>query len=229
VVSRKREARKEAFGNIGLYPVIGESFCAGRTSMEVLDGVIRGGAKIVQFREKDMPDRELYRRAVDFREITAKAGVLLVINDRVDIALAVDADGVHLGQDDLPVEAARRVGADLLIGMSTHSLGEALAARDAGADYVNVGPIFPTRTKEGIPQVLGPAAVTEIGSKVGIPFTVMGGIKEENLEEVLGRGAGKVAVVTALTEAPDVALAARSFVERIRGRETGGKDAAPNS
>jgi len=131
----------------------------------------------------------------------------------------VDADGVHLGQDDLSLAAARRIAPDILIGVSTHSLEEARAARDGGADYVNVGPIFPTNTKQGITRVLGPGAVTDIGERLGIPFTVMGGIKEGNLPEVLSRGARKVAVVTAVTEAPDVAQATRSLVERIVGWE----------
>ncbi len=211
------------FDGISLYPVIGERFCDGRPAREVLEGVIRGGAKIVQLREKDLPDGELFKRAGLFREITAEAGVLLVINDRVDLALAVDADGVHLGQDDLPLAAARMVAPDLLLGVSTHSLQEALEARDAGADYVNVGPIFPTHTKQGIARTLGPVAVTEIGNPLGIPFTIMGGIKEGNLSEVLSRGARKVAVVTAVTEARDVELATRSLVERITGWELGEK------
>jgi thiamine-phosphate pyrophosphorylase len=199
--------------------VIGERFCAGRSPLDVLEGVIRGGAKIVQLREKQMSLREICRRAEAFREATARAGVLLIVNDRVDVALAVDADGVHLGQDDLSVTAARRIAPDLLIGVSTHSLREAVDAREGGADYVNVGPIFPTNTKEGLTVTLGPDAVKEIGGQAGIPFTVMGGIKEDNISEVLVRGARKVAVVTAVTEAADISRATRSLVERIRHEE----------
>jgi thiamine-phosphate pyrophosphorylase len=217
VDNRRRKQRTEAFRSVDLYPVIGERFCSGRPSVEVLKGVILGGARIVQFREKDFPEHEIFRRAEQYRRITADAGILLVINDRVDIAMAVDADGVHLGQDDIPLEAARRIAPDLLIGVSTHSMEEALAAREGGADYVNVGPIFPTKTKQGVSRTLGPEAVTEIGERIELPYTVMGGIKEENLHEVLSRGARRVAVVTAVTQAPDVEKTTRSLVERISG------------
>jgi thiamine-phosphate pyrophosphorylase len=207
--------RRDAFRNIDLYPVIGERFCSGRPSVEVLESVIDGGAKIVQFREKDFPEREIFLRAEQYRKITADAGILLIINDRVDIALAVGADGVHLGQDDIPLEAAREIVPDLLIGISTHSIGEALIAQEGGADYVNVGPIFSTNTKQGLHRFLGPEAVTAIGEKVEVPYTVMGGIKESNLDEVLCRGARRVAVVTAVTQAPDVVKATRSLIRRI--------------
>jgi len=214
-----KKDRMAAFEKVDLYPVIMEKFCRGRSPLEVLDGAIRGGAKIVQFREKGLPDSRMHHLAMSFRERTARDGVLLVINDRVDIALAVDADGVHLGQEDFPLAAARKIAPDLLIGVSTHSLEEALAARDGGADYINVGPIFPTGTKEGLVRVLGPEAVTAIGAKVKMPFTVMGGIKASNVEEVLRRGARKVAVVTAVTEAEDVEKATRSLVDNIAGLE----------
>ena len=220
VDNRRRKQRVEAFRSVDLYPVIGERFCSGRPSVAVLKGVILGGARIVQFREKDFPEHEIFRRAEQYRRITADAGILLVVNDRVDIAMAVDADGVHLGQDDIPLEAARRIAPDLLIGVSTHSMEEALAAREGGADYVNVGPIFPTNTKQGISRTLGPEAVTEIGERIELPYTVMGGIKEENLHEVLSRGARRVAVVTAVTQAPDVVKTTRSFIERISGWES---------
>jgi thiamine-phosphate pyrophosphorylase len=213
----KLEYRRKAFLSVDLYPVIGERFCAGRPSVEVLNGVIAGGARIVQFREKDFPEREIFRRAEQYRRITADAGILLVINDRVDIALAVDADGVHLGQEDIPVEAARAIAPDLLLGVSTHSLEEAVAAQERGADYVNVGPIFPTSTKQGLQNFLGPEAVNAIGEKIDVPYTVMGGIRESNLDEVLRRGARRVALVTAVTQAPDIVEATRSLVRRISG------------
>jgi thiamine-phosphate pyrophosphorylase len=153
--------------------------------------------------------------ALEFRSATEKAGVLLIINDRVDIARAVKADGVHLGQDDLPVSVARKLAPDLLIGASTHSLEQAIKAQEEGADYVNVGPIFPTKTKEGMDYSLGPEAVTGIGSKVKVPFTVMGGINDTNIHEVVARGAKKVAMVTALTQAEDVTEAVRTFRKEI--------------
>lgn len=210
-----RARRAERFSQVDLYPVIFEKLSAGRSNLEVLDGIIAGGAKVVQLREKEMPARELYLLADKFREVTARAGVLLIINDRVDLALAVDADGVHLGHNDLPIYAARRIAPDLILGASTHSLDQALAAEKQGADYINVGPIFPTRTKGDLSKILGPEAISEIGPQVNIPFTVMGGINGDNLDQVLEAGARKVAMVTAITQADDISGKVKELRERI--------------
>lgn len=198
-----------------LYPVTCERHSAGRSNLEVLDAAIRGGAGIIQLREKECTIEELYRMALRFRELTAEAGMLLIVNDHVDIALAVGADGVHLGQGDLPLQAARGIAPDLLIGVSTHSRQEALEAQREGADYVNIGPIFPTRTKEGVKHFLGPKAIPEIAAGLEIPFTVMGGITAGNIEQVLAQGARHVAVVTAVTMAEDMAGAIASLREKI--------------
>jgi thiamine-phosphate pyrophosphorylase len=201
-----RAERKKLFDQIDLYPVFGE--------LEVLAAVIAGGARIVQLRAKKISDRDILDLAKKFRKITAEHGVLLVINDRVDLALATEADGVHLGQSDLPVETARRLAPELLIGASTHDLGEALAAEKAGADYINIGPIFSTRTKDC--QPIGVEAIKQIAPKISLPFTVMGGIKLENVESVLAAGAKRVAVVTALTQAIDIEKATRDLILKIR-------------
>jgi len=219
VVSPVRQKRINAFRDIDLYPVTCESLSAGRSNVEVLEGLIAGGAKVVQLRDKEASPGDLYRKAVTFREMTTKAGMLFIVNDYVDIALAVKADGVHLGQDDMPPEAVRSIAPDLIIGVSTHSLDQALIAQAAGADYINVGPIYPTGTKEVAVKVMGPEAVTNIGSKVDIPFTVMGGIKEHNMDELLERGAKRFAMVTAVTEAEDIGEAVRKMREKIRNWE----------
>ncbi|MCE5245240.1 MAG: thiamine phosphate synthase [Desulfobacteraceae bacterium] len=210
-----RNDRKAMFERVDLYPVTCEKLSAGRSDLEVLDGIIRGGAKIVQLREKDLSKRDLYLLALRFREITAQAQVLLIINDHLDIALAAGADGVHLGQDDLPVAAARSIAPDLLIGASTHSAEEAARAEKEGADYINIGPIFPTRTKEGIDRFLGPEAIAAVSPGISVPFTVMGGINESNIDRVVENGARRVAVVTAVTRAPDIAEAVKSLRARI--------------
>lgn len=199
-----------------IYPVICSDLCGERSPIEVLRQVVTGGARIVQLREKDLPDSRLFDLACEFRRVSQGSGVLLIINDRPDIALACGADGVHLGQDDLPVKAVRMMAPDLMIGVSTHSLQEALQAREDGADYINVGPIFPTNTKEGLHNFLGPEAVSSIGQKAGIAFSVMGGIKLSNVHRVTSQGARMVAVVTAITQADDVEGAVRSFREHIR-------------
>jgi thiamine-phosphate pyrophosphorylase len=212
----KREVRKQMFHQVDIYPVTCERLSEGRTNLEVLEAVIQGGAKIIQLREKDYSKRDLYHLALKFRKITSKAGILLIINDQVDIALAVEADGVHLGQEDLPVEVARKLAPESLIGASTHSLEQALKAEKEGADYINIGPIFSTETKEGVGRSLGPAAINEISPQIKIPFTVMGGITEENIDQVLAEGARRVAMVSTITRAADIAKKVRSLHDKIR-------------
>jgi thiamine-phosphate pyrophosphorylase len=206
-----RDEKKALFENIDIYPVTCERLSGGRSDLEVLEGLIEGGAKIVQLREKHLCQRDFFRLAENFRDRTAKAGMLLIINDRVDVALGVGADGVHLGQDDFPLRAARKLAPDLLIGVSTHNLEEALRAQKEGADYVNIGPIFSTLTKEGVEGFLGPREISTIAPRLDVAFTVMGGIKEANIRQVLEAGARKVAVVTAVTQAEDIARAVRNF------------------
>lgn len=217
-----REKKKRMFDAVDLYPVTCERLSAGRSDLEVLDAVIRGGAKIIQLREKDRPAGDLYRLALKFREITAQAGILFILNDHVDIALAVEADGVHLGRGDLPVPVARRLAPDLLIGASSHSLEEALEAEREEADYVNIGPIFPTRTKEGISRFLGLGAISAIAPHLKGPYTVMGGINGANIDQVIAAGARRVAVVTAVTQAADMAGAVACLRERIRKGQASG-------
>ncbi len=206
------DERMRRFEAADLYLVITEAYCDGRRALDVLDAALEAGVRLVQFREKDRTDRELYLRALAFREHTREADALLIVDDHVDVALAVGADGVHLGQNDLPVAAAREIDPDLIIGASTHNLAEAMAAQEAGASYVNIGPIFGTQTKEGM-QPVGPGLIDIVRPQLRIPFTTMGGIKEHNVGEVLDRGARHIAVVTAVTEAQDVAKA----VARLRG------------
>ncbi|MHB8908128.1 MAG: thiamine phosphate synthase [Syntrophales bacterium] len=210
-----REMRRKKFLEVDLYPVTCERLSAGRSNFALLEAAIRGGARIIQLREKEGTTGEFHRMALRFREITAGAGMLLIINDHVDVALAVEADGVHLGQEDLPLAAARKIAPELLIGISAHSRQEALRAEEGGADYVNIGPIFPTRTKEGVSRFLGPEAIPGIAAGLKIPFTVMGGIGCANIEMVLARGARRVAVVTAVSEAEDMAGAVAALREKI--------------
>lgn len=211
----KREARIKLFQQVDVYPVTCEGLSKGRTNLEVLEAVILGGSKIIQLREKEYSKKNLYNLALKFREITTRAGILLIINDQVDVALAVDADGVHLGQEDLPVQVARKLAPELLIGASTHSLEQALEAEKNGADYINIGPIFATKTKQGVGDFLGPEAISEISSQIKVPFTVMGGINEDNIEQVLAKGARKVAMVSAITKAADIVARVRSLKAKI--------------
>jgi len=208
--------RMDRFEESDLYVVITESFCAGRPAMEVLDAVLEAGVTLVQLREKDCADGDLYARACAFRERTKEHDALLIIDDRVDIALAVGADGVHLGEFDLPVTVAREIAPELILGASSHNLDEAVAAQEAGASYVNIGPIFVTQTKTVATGAIGPEMIDAIAPKLHIPFTTMGGIKAHNVGEVLARGARHVAVVTAVTAAENVYEAAKELRVLIR-------------
>lgn len=208
--------RMALFDEADLYVVITEAFCGARSSIEVLEEVLEAGVRLVQLREKDCSDRKLYELALAFRRRTRQAGALLIIDDRLDIALAADADGVHLGLADMPVAAARALAPDLIIGASAHDEGEALAAQDAAASYVNIGPIFETSTKEVATGAIGLGALERIAPQLKVPFTCMGGIKIHNVREVVERGARHPAVVTAVTAESDVrgaALALRRAIE----------------
>lgn len=206
--------RLRAFDRADLYVVITEALCAGRSALDMLGMTLAAGVRLVQLREKDLDSRRHYELAVEFRRRTSAAGALLIINDRLDIALAADADGVHLGQDDLPLKAARRLAPELITGASTHSLEEALAAQAAGVSYVNLGPIFATQTKEGVTP-LGPEMIDRIVPHIRIPWTAMGGITADNIGQVVSRGARHPAVITAVTAAPDPTAAARKLRQII--------------
>ena len=208
---RTRAERNRAFERVDIYPVTSEAFSAGRSNREVLEAIIQGGSQIVQFREKNRGPGELREEARWFRRVTRGAGILLIINDHLDIALEVEADGVHLGQSDMPLIEARRRGPELLIGVSCHNIDQALRAKKEGADYVNLGPIFPTKTKEQHSAPVGVELIEKGVSDLSIPFTVMGGIHRRNIDEVLRAGARKVAVVTAITQAKDMVYALRSL------------------
>ena len=212
--------RMAIFDRADLYVVITEAFCAGRSALEVLDACLEAGVKLVQMREKDRPDAEVYALGRAFRERTRAAGTLMIVDDRVDLALALDADGAHLGQGDLPVDAARRIAPELILGASSHNPEEALTAQRDGASYVNIGPVFPTQTKAVASGVVGTAMIDAIRPLLAIPFTCMGGIKAHNAEEVVRHGARRCAVVTAVTAAPDARAAAaelRNVILAARG------------
>lgn len=206
-----RKQRAERFRNTGLYLVIGHEFTNGRSVLDVLAAAADGGVRTVQLREKNLSGRELTLLAEKFRRKCDELGVLMLMNDHVDIALAVGADGVHLGQDDMPLEAARRIAPELILGRSTHSVEQALEAQAQGADYVNLGPVFPTRTKNTPVQPLGLEIIRNAAPKLSIPFSVMGGVKEHNIPQLYNAGARIFAMVTELTQADDVAAKARAM------------------
>jgi thiamine-phosphate pyrophosphorylase len=212
-VGALRAARQQQFAATTLYPVVTGEFCAGRSSLEVLDALLAGGAKIVQLREKNLAGKERLTLAHAYRRKTLAADALLIINDQVELGLEVGADGVHLGQGDMTLQQARSLGPDLLLGQSTHSLSQALLGDNQDADYINYGPIFPTRTKTTTCPALGSELIPELARQLKRPFSIMGGIKAQHLPELIRLGARHIAMVTELTQAPDVALRFRQLAE----------------
>ncbi len=205
------------FDYIDLYPVTCSELSLGRSNLEVVRDLIKGGVKIIQYREKKLSKKELFKESLLLRELTSAHNVLLIINDHIDIAIAVNADGVHLGQEDLPCREARKIlGYDKIIGISTHNEKEALCAQYDGATYINIGPIFATNTKENQILPLGLKKIQDIKKNINIPFTVMGGINESNIKEVLVAGASKIAVVSALVSKEDIVSAVRKMIAQIK-------------
>lgn len=206
------------FHAAGLYLVTSEALSAGRATLEIVEAALRGGVRLIQLREKALPARALTGLAHEVRVRTRRAGALLMINDRLDVAMAVGADGVHLGQDDLPIADARRLAPEMILGASSHNVEEARAAEAAGASYVNIGPLFPTQTKEWSEDFLGLEGMRRIAPVLTVPLTVMGGIKMRHVDDLCAAGARTLAVVTAVTGADDPEDAARELVGRILAR-----------
>ncbi len=204
-----------------LYVITGENYHPGRGMLEVMEAALRGGADIVQLRDKMSPKRELIEKAKRLKELTAKYGVPLIVNDHPDVALAADADGVHLGQDDLPIEAARELlGPRRIIGISTHRIEQARAAERAGADYIGVGPVYPTGTKPGR-QAVTTAYVAQAASEIAIPFVAIGGITETNAEEVLRAGARRLCAVSAIVGHDNPESVCRNLLGKINAWRLG--------
>ena len=187
----------------------------GRPLPELVSEAVEGGVNIVQLREKDMPAGELLALAKAIRDVTRHAKALFLVNDRVDVALAVGADGVELGEDALPVAAVRRIaGRRLLIGRSVHSLDGAREAEAQGADFLVVGTIFPTRSKPGA-RTAGLELLDRVHSAVRIPFLAIGGVNPTNVAQVMAQGAAGIAVITAILGSKDPRQAARELKQAM--------------
>jgi thiamine-phosphate pyrophosphorylase len=170
----------------------------------------------VQLRAKDCSDRQRFEVAGGAVSLCHDAGAIFIVNDRVDIALAVGADGAHVGPDDIPVAEARKLlGLGLLLGASVRSVEDAVAAVAAGADYLGTGPCFPTSSKEALPEPIGPEGLSAVAHGVKVPVVAIGGVTAARVPEVLGAGAHGVAVIGAMADAVDPASAARELVARI--------------
>lgn len=200
-----------------LYVILDRSVARGRALPELLEAVLAGGCRMVQLREKAMPLSELFPVAQVLRRRSREAGALFIVNDRADLALALEADGLHLGQDDLPGIAGRRLlRPGMILGVSTHDADQARRALADGADYIAVGSMFPTGTKPGF-QLVGPDLIRRVRPEIAIPLVAIGGITEDNCEEVVSAGADAVAVISAVCAAADPETATRRFLERLAG------------
>ena len=200
-----------------LYLVTDRRWLGERTLWDGVEEAIRGGATLVQLREKEISSKEYLELAQRVKEVTDRHDIPLIINDRIDIALAVDADGVHLGPEDLPVPIARKLlGGGKIIGSSAASVDEALLFQAQGADYLGVGAVFPTATKRGTEKV-GLEDLRGIKSAVHIPVVAIGGINAENAKPVMETGVDGVAVVSAIMNQTDIREAARQLLSLLRG------------
>lgn len=210
-------------GRWRLYVITDERLSRGRSHLAVAEAAIRGGADVLQLRDKEASGARLYEVALALRRLTRDAGVPFLVNDRLDVAMAVDSDGVHLGQEDLPASAARRIlGPGKILGVSAETVEEALLAEREGADYLGVGPVFEARgTKPDAGRPRGLDQVARIRAESGLPIVAIGGIRAENARQVRDAGADAVAVISAVAAADDIEEAARRLKRSLEGNGEG--------
>ena len=200
----------------GLYIILDPSVCPARPLVEVLTAAAEAGASLFQYRNKTASIKEAYVEALALRRAAAKAGVLFIINDRCDLAMAIDADGVHLGQGDLPLDLARKVmGPDKLIGISTHNPDQVREATAGKPDYLGFGPIFKPGSKQDHDPVVGLERLRAIRSLTSLPVFAIGGIQLDQVREVILARADGVAVISAILKATDIKHVVKEFLARI--------------
>ncbi len=203
---------------LALHVLVDPEWSCGRDILTVASAAIEGGATVIQLRDKKASTRLLVERGLVLRKLTHERGVLFIVNDRIDVALAVDADGVHIGQDDdMPLQMARRLMLPpRILGVSVGNLEEAVAAVAADADYVSIGPIFSTYAKPDAGPAIGTQMLAELATRYQIPMIGIGGITAQNAGKVLQAGAVGVAVITAVISAEDIVAATRELVVGMR-------------
>ena len=200
----------------GIYGITGDNFAHGKSNLECVKAMIEGGIKIIQYRDKTKSIKEKVKEAREIRELCRENRVIFIVNDHVDIAILVDADGVHIGQDDMdPSDVRKLIGDNKIIGLSTHSEEQGMKAYlNPDVDYIGVGPIFPTTTKDTAPVGLG---YLEYAVKnLHLPFTAIGGIKEHNLHEIISRGAKNVCLVSDIVGADNITEKVKELQKLIK-------------
>jgi thiamine-phosphate pyrophosphorylase len=205
----------KSLDKIQLYCFSPGKFLKDRDSVELITAQIRGGADVIQLREKEMSKRDRLELGLKIRELTRQEGVLFIVNDDVDLALILDADGVHLGQDDIPIRFARPLMKDKIIGVSTHSLKQAEEAVASGADYIGVGPVFETETKEDREDLVGLSLLSKIRDIGPIPYVAIGGIGKDNIVSLAKAGCHRAAVISDIMLAPDIEQRCRMIKQRL--------------
>jgi thiamine-phosphate pyrophosphorylase len=195
---------KSKFKHVRLYCFSPGRFSHGKDPVEMVAAQIRGGADVIQIREKEMSKRGRLELGLRLRELAKQNGVLFIVDDDVDLALILDADGVHLGQDDLPIQYARPLMKEKIIGVSTHSLDQVREAVASGADYIGVGPLFETATKEDREELVGLNLLSKVRDICPIPYVAIGGIGKDNVRSLVGVGCHRAAVISDIMLAPDI-------------------------
>ncbi len=209
----KHRPNMENFLSADIYGITADEYSLGRGNIETVRQMIAAGIKVIQYREKDKSTRQMYDECLDIRELTSTSSVTFIVNDHVDLALAVGADGVHVGQDDLPPTAVRRlIGDEMIIGLSTHSPEQTQRAMEMAEiiDYIGVGPIFATTTKKDVCEPVGLEYLEYVVNNIPLPFVAIGGIKEHNIQLVKDTGAGIISMVSEIVGAFDLD-------EKVRG------------
>ena len=204
-----------------LYVITDERLGRGRSHLQIAEAALRGGADVIQLRDKEASSGRLFRAALELRKLTRDAKVPFIVNDRLDVALAADADGVHVGQVDLPASVVRRIlGPGKILGVSAETVEEAMTAEKDGADYLGVGPVFEARgTKADAGEPLGLELIAQVRLRCRLPIVAIGGIHAENARKVREAGADAVAVISAVVGAEDIAQAARRLKHRLCAAE----------
>lgn len=206
---------RKIFPNTDIYGILGEEFSLGRSNIQVVEEMIKAGILIIQYREKNKSKYEKYRECKAIRNLTKDNNVFFIINDDIDIALSVKADGIHIGQDDIPIEEIKKIAPNIVIGLSTHNETQAKEAVKKGADYIGVGPIFNTSTKKDVEKSEGLKYLKWVSENVSIPYVAIGGIKETNILEVKKKGGKCFAMISEIVGAENIVQKVKNIRKKL--------------